>query len=441
MTVPVIYGMILLMTFGLVDTFFVSLLGTDQLAAISFTFPVTFTVISLNIGLGIGTSATIARLMGAGNSETAQGAGTGALMLTFIMALVLAIIGLGTMDPIFKILGATEVELPYIKDYMIVWYGAGLFLSLPMVGNAILRANGDTKTPSMIMALGGAINAILDPLFIFGWGPVPAMGIQGAALATLIAWAVGSVQIIYLLNKRGLIIPRMLKVAELRNYSRDILKIGVPAAGANMMTPIANGVMTSIVAGYGAAAVASWGVGGRIESIASIVILAMSMTLPPFISQNYGASYLHRVRSSYLACLKFVMLWQLLVFIIMWALAPYIASIFAKEQEVKDLIELFLMIVPLGYGLQGIIILTNSSLNAMHKPMSALSLSIIRLFVFFVPISWLGSIMFGLEGMFWMGIFANLLTAAVAYFWFQKLLREEMHSASVEEQNKLGESV
>ena len=426
MTIPVIYGMILLMTFGLVDTFFVSMLGTEQLAAISFTFPVTFTVISLNIGLGIGTSATIAKLLGAGDTDIAHGAGTGALILTFLMALILAFIGLLTIEPIFLLLGATETELPYIKDYMLVWYGAGLFLSLPMVGNAVLRANGDTKTPSIIMALGGAINAVLDPLLIFGFGPIPALGIQGAAIATLIAWAVGSLQIMHLLAiKRKLIIPRMLSVKELHTYSRDILKIGVPAAGANMLTPVANGIMTAIVAGYGSAAVASWGVGGRIESIASIVILALSMTLPPFISQNYGACNMARVRSAYQRCLKFVMLWQLLVFVLMWVLAPLIAEIFANETEVQELITLFLMIVPLGYGLQGIIILTNSSLNAMHKPMSALTLSIIRLFVFFVPISWLGSFLFGLKGMFFMGIMANLLTACVAWLLFQRLLTEE----------------
>ncbi len=435
MTVPVIYGMILLMTFGLVDTFFVSLLGTEQLAAISFTFPVTFTVISLNIGLGIGTSATIAKLMGAGDKTTAHGAGTGALVLSFIMASVLALFGLFTIEPIFTLLGASEAEMPYIKDYMLLWYGAGIFLALPMVGNAVLRANGDTKTPSMIMALGGAVNALLDPLFIFGFGPVPAMGIQGAALATLIAWAVGSAQIIYLLVKRDLIIPRMLTIKELREYSRNILKIGVPAAGANMLTPIANGVMTAIVAGFGSAAVASWGVGGRIESIASIVILALSMTLPPFISQNYGASRIQRVKDAYLLCLKFVLYWQFAVFLVMWLLAPFIPRIFAQEQEVVDLIQLFLMIVPIGYGLQGIIILTNSSFNAMHKPMSALLLSVIRLFVFFVPISWLGSLLYQLEGMFWMGIVANLLTASVAFMWFKRLLDEEMNALIVNEQN------
>lgn len=427
MTVPVIFGMILLMTFGLVDTYFVSRLGTEQLAAISFTFPVTFTVISLNIGLGIGTSATIAKLLGAGEGSTAKGAGTGALILSFIMATVLALVGWFTIEPIFLQLGATQEHMPYIIDYMLVWYAAGIFLSLPMVGNAVLRAAGDTKTPSMIMALGGFINAVLDPILIFGWGPVPAMGIQGAALATLIAWIVGSGQIVYLLAiKRKLIIPRLLSLREIREYSRDILKIGIPAAGANMLTPIANGIMTAIVAVYGSAAVASWGVGGRIESIACIVILALSMTLPPFISQNFGAGKLSRVKSSYYLCLRFLLLWQFGVFVVMWLLSPFIASAFAKEQEVIDLIQLFLMIVPIGYGLQGIIILTNSSLNAMHKPMMALTLSVVRLFVFFVPISYLGSYLYKLPGMFWFGLIANLCTALVAFFWFRRLLNCEM---------------
>lgn len=431
MTVPVVMGMILLMTFGLVDTFFVSLLGTEQLAAISFTFPVTFTVISLNIGLGIGTSASIAKLLGSGESGTAQGAGTGALILSFIMAIGLAILGLLTIDPIFIMLGATTEQLPYIRDYMLVWYGAGVFLSLPMVGNAILRANGDTKTPSVIMALGGFINAVLDPVLIFGLGPIPAMGIQGAALATLIAWGVGSFQIIYLLAiKRKLIMPRMLSLREIKEYSANILKIGVPAAGANMLTPIANGVMTAIVAKYGSAAVASWGVGGRIESIACIVVLALSMTLPPFISQNFGAGKIHRVKEAYQVTLKFVMMWQFTVFVLMWLISPYIASVFSDEEDVIQLIQLFLMIVPLGYGLQGIIILTNSSLNAMHKPMKALMLSIIRLFVFFVPISYLGSLLYQLEGMFWMGILANLLTAIVAFSWFRRTVNNELQSSS-----------
>lgn len=425
MTLPMIMGMVMLMTFGLVDTFFVSLLGTDELAAISFTFPVTFTVISLNIGLGIGTSATIARYLGAGNAHLAREFGSGALMLSFLLVGLLAVIGFFSIEPVFRLLGASESQLVHIRDYMHIWYVAGIFLALPMVGNAVLRASGDTKTPSAVMAAGGLINAILDPLLIFGWGPFPALGIQGAALATMIAWIAGCVYILYLLVQRGLILPRLLTLSEFRMTSRAVLKIGLPAAGANMLTPVANGVLTAIVATYGAEAVATWGVGNRLESIACIVVLALSMSLPPFISQNFGAGRIDRVKEGYMLCMRFVMLWQFGIFLLLWLASPLIAMTFAEEQRVADLIQLFLMIVPLGYGLQGIIILTNSSFNAMHKPMSALLLSLLRLFVFFVPISYLGSRLYALPGMFVAGILANVLTALVAFLWFKRLLEEE----------------
>jgi putative MATE family efflux protein len=239
MTLPMIVGMVVLMTFGLVDTFFIGMLGTQQLAAISFTFPVTFTVISLNIGLGIGTSAIIAKLLGAGQHNQAKETATGALMLTMVLAIVLAIIGVMTMEPIFRLMGADEAQLVFIKEYMLVWYGAGVFLAMPMVGNSVLRASGDTKTPSYVMAFGGLINVILDPILIFGWGPVPAFGIQGAAIATLIAWAVGLFYILYVLAvKRKLIEAKLLNWQQLKRSTGGILKIGLPAAGANMLTPI-----------------------------------------------------------------------------------------------------------------------------------------------------------------------------------------------------------
>lgn len=423
MTIPMILGMILLMSFGLIDTFFVSMLGTDELAAISFTFPVTFTVISLNIGLGIGTSAIIGKLQGQGDRTNARLYATGAITLSTLMVGVLALLGYLTIEPIFRLLGAQENLMPHIIDYMEIWYLSGVFLCIPMVGNSVLRACGDTKTPSIIMAVGGAINAALDPILIFGFGPIEGMGIQGAAYATLVAWIVGASWIIYLLAiKRDLMLPRLLNFDELRTSSKAILKIGLPAAGANMLTPIAGAVMTAVVAGYGAESVAAWGVGSRLESMASIVVLALSMTLPPFISQNLGARKIARVEASYKITLRFVVLWQLVVFVLLWLASPLIASVFAKEQEVAVLISLFLSIVPLGYGMQGIVILTNSSFNAMHMPMTALNLSVLRLFVLFVPISYLGSVLFGLTGLFVGNVIANLLMATFSYVWFKRAL-------------------
>ena len=307
-----------------------------------------------------------------------------------------------------------------IYDYMSIWYLAGVFLAIPMVGNAVLRASGDTKTPSIIMALGGAINAILDPILIFGWLGFPALGIQGAAIATCIAWAVCSVWIIYLLAvKRQLMEAKILNWQEFRAAANGVLTIGLPAAGSNMLTPITAAVVTYIVAQYGAESVAAWGVGNRLESIASIVVLALSMSLPPFISQNFGANQYARIQASYQLCIKFVMIWQLIIFAILALSSRFIASIFAEEQAVADLITLFLLIVPLGYGLQGIVILTNSSFNAMHKPMIALWLSIIRLFVCYIPITALGSYWFGLEGLFWGCVLANVVAAIVSLVWFK----------------------
>ncbi|MFT5923539.1 MAG: putative MATE family efflux protein [Paraglaciecola sp.] len=423
MTLPMIIGMVVLMTFGLVDTFFIGMLGTQQLAAISFTFPVTFTVISLNIGLGIGTSAIIAKLLGAGQHHQAKETATGALMLTMLLAIIFAGIGVITIEPIFRLMGADPLQLVLIKEYMLVWYAAGVFLAMPMVGNSVLRAYGDTKTPSYVMAFGGLVNVILDPILIFGWGPVPALGIQGAAIATLIAWAFGLFYILYILVvKRRLIESRLLNWQQLKRSTGGILKIGVPAAGANMLTPISAGIVTAIVADYGPEAVAAWGVGGRLESIASIVVLSLSMSLPPFISQNFGANKLKRVGQAYSLCVKFVIVWQLFILAVLSLFSGVIADIFTNESNVASTIIMFLMIVPIGYGLQGVTILTNSSFNAMHMPMSALSLNFMRLFVFFVPFSYIGSYWFDLSGLFWAGAIANITVGCIAYIWCKTIL-------------------
>jgi len=433
MTIPMIYGLILLMTFNLIDTFFVSMLGTQPLAAISFTFPVTFTVISLMIGLGIGTSAVIAKFIGLDEHQSAKNSATAALYLAAVVVIGLSFIGYLFTDELFTLLGAEESLLPLIHQYIDIWYIGSFFLIGPMIGNAVLRASGDTKTPGIVMGSAGLINAILDPIFIFGLGPVPAMGLQGAAIATLMSWLFGFCFVLIILTKKkDLIHTHLLPIKQLISSCYGILKIGLPAAGANMLTPIAAAVMTAIAAGYGETAVAGFGVGSRIESIGSLVVLALSMTLPPFISQNFGASKMHRVEQAYKTSIKFVLLWQILVYAILVVAAPWIAAIFSKEQAVADIIVLFIWILPLGYGLQGVVILTNSSFNALHKPMVALSLSIIRLFICYVPFAYLGSYLYGLQGFFIGALAGNLVMAIISYQQFSKQFTSDKFIAEEE---------
>ncbi len=425
MTVPMLFGMITLMSFNLVDTFFISMLGTHELAAVSFTFPVTFTVISLAIGLSIGTSAVIAKAHGSGDSSGAKADGLAALWLSAYLVLGLSIIGYLTMDPLFRLLGAKEDTLPFIHDYMSWWFGGSVLLITPMIGNAVLRAAGDTKTPSLMMACSGLVNAILDPILIFGWGPIPAYGVEGASIASVISWTVSFSLILYLIMvKRKLVATGHQPLPEFIRISRRILHIGLPAAGANMLTPLAMAVLTAIMASYGAHAVAAYGVGARIESIACLVVLALSMTLPPFVSQNFGAKQLPRIADAYQLCLGFVMKWQFAVYVLLAIAAPWLAAVFSDDAQVQHLICWFVWILPLGYGLQGIVILTNSSLNALHLPLRALSLSVVRLFVFYVPMAWLGGKLFGVIGIFVGGLLANVLIAVTALLVFRRTLTD-----------------
>jgi putative MATE family efflux protein len=427
MTAPMIIGMAMLFTFSLVDTLFISFLGTDPLTAISFTFPVTFMIMSLAIGLGIGTSAVVAKYMGRADFDKAKEASTVTNYLAIFCGTVTVLICWLLHDGIFRAIGASEEILLLIREYMLIWLPGSILLVAIMNSNSILRACGDTKTPSLLMAASGLINAIMDPILIFGLGPVPALGIRGAALATLISWLVGFAYLSYVLIHRLELISRMIPSRKvLLASSREMLRIGLPAAGANMMTPLAAGVMTAIAAGFGEQAVAAFGVGSRIEPLATLVVLAMSSTLPPLISQNFGAHRLDRVEEAYRLATRFIVAWQLGVYLVLAAFAGLIALIFSQDPAVLSVIKLYIWVLPLGYGFQGIIILTNSALNALHRPLEALYLSLARFFVFYVPLAWLGSQLFGMPGFFAGALTGNLLMAAISLRAFKRALGAEM---------------
>lgn len=431
MTIPMCLGMFMMFTFSLVDTFFVSLLGTAELTAISFTFPVTFTIMSLAIGLGIGASAVVAKYLGRDDLERAKESSTVINYVALLFAAALIALCWFFMGPLFRAMGADDALLTLIGDYMAVWFPGSVLLVGLMTANSILRAHGDSKTPSMIMAGSGLINAVLDPLLIFGYGPVPAMGIQGAAFATLAAWVVGYGYLFYHLALRHQFISLQMPSRKiLFSSAREMLRIGLPAAGANMMTPLAMGTMTAIAAGFGTSVVAAFGVGARLEPMATLVVLAMSSTLPPLISQNYGASRLDRISEAYAMSLRFVLLWQGAVYALLTLIAPWIAGLFSTDAEVLATIRLFLWILPAGYGLQGVIILSNSSLNAMHRPLSALMLSIVRFFGLYVPFAWIGSRLMGVEGFFIGAVCANAVMAVISWITVKRVLAQERANCS-----------
>lgn len=430
MTLPMILGIMAILLFNLVDTFFIGLMGAKELAAVSFTFPVSFVLMNIAMGLGIGTATVLAAKIGSGDKLSAKRICTHALLLAVVSAIPLSAFGILTLTPLFRLLGADESTLPLISDYMNIWFAGLLFLYVPMIGNSTIRATGDTKTPSIIMALAGLANGIMDPILIFGIGPIPALGIQGAAIATVISWLVASIAVIYLLatHKRmitlqGFGFTRL--STTLPTIIQDwysMLRIGIPASATNMLGPIVLGILTRLISQYGEAAVAGYGVGTRIESLAMVVVMALSSVMTPFVAQNYGAGKQQRIKESLRAALIFSVCWELLITLILLTAAKPIAQIFNNNTAVIDTTALFLWIVPISYGFQGMVMVICSSLNALQRPAIGMFINCIRLFALSIPFAYIGDSVLGLKGVF-IGIsIANIIAGLGALLWISNRL-------------------
>jgi len=417
MSIPSGLGILSLLIFNLADTYFVSLLGTNQLAALSFTFPVTFIIMSVMIGLGSGLSSSLARLIGKGDNDNDNISAytVNGLLLGFLITALLSTVGYLTISPLFNMLGAEQQLLPYITDYVSVWYIAILFLVVPLMGNSALRATGNTKFPSLVMAVAGLINVILDPMFIFGWWFIPAMGIQGAAIATLISWGLSMIASIILLMRSQLVSSFTFIPAYTLTVWRRVLRVGRPAALSQMINPLGNAILMALLASYEAAAVAAFGVGIRVESLLLITITALSSSLTPFIAQNLGAGQLTRARDALISCAKFSIVCQMICYIIIAVLAQPIAQLFSDDPQVIEYIVVFLRIVPLAYGALGVVILLANALNAYNRPGSSLLINLARLFLVLLPMAWLGSELIGPTGIFAAIAIANILIGGASY--------------------------
>ncbi|AHV36432.2 MATE family efflux transporter [Aeromonas hydrophila YL17] len=428
MTGPMILGIVAILAFNLVDTFFVGMLGTQALAAISFTFPVTFVVTSLAMGLGAGLSAVMGHALGQGKHEEAARITTDNLFLAVLLVTFIAVAGALTIHPLFRLLGASDALIALIYDYMLIWYLTVPMLVLPMVGNAAIRATGDTKTPSLVMTVAGLVNGVLDPLLIFGIGPFPEWGIRGAAIATSLSWLMAMLVSLYILRHReGLLRWRLSPRPQLLAHWRALLHVAVPASFTNMLNPLANAVLMTIFAGLGTEVVAAYGAASRVEALLLIVMMALSSVLAPFISQNCGAGNPARAKAALQLCMRFALLFQLAVYALTWLLAPFIADLFSDHPQVVRLIVLYLHLVPIGYGFQGMVMLLASALNGVRASSISFLFNGLRLFVFLLPGAWLGAKLGGEQGIYLGILLANLAAGTLAWWYARHRFEQLCH--------------
>jgi putative MATE family efflux protein len=368
---PMVIGMAAVILFNVVDTFYVGRLGAQELAAMSFTFPVVFFVMNIAIGMGVGVVSVISRVIGEDDRKRVQRLATDGLILANALVVIASIGGLLTIRPLFTALGASPQMIVLIREYMTPWYIGIGFIVIPMVGNSAIRATGDTKTPSVIMAIAGGVNIILDPLLIFGIGPFPRLELQGAAIATLLSYSITFAAALWILAKREHMIDfSRPKVSEVLASWRVILYVGIPATATNVMLPVANGILTRMVAGFGPTAVAAFGVGTRIEGLSLIGVHAL------FIA---------------------------------------VGALFNPDPEIVETVAHYLWIMPASYGLLGLVQVVSATFNSVNQPMKSALIILLRLFVFGVPLAFVFSRGMGVTGIFVGLACANAVVGVIAY--------------------------
>jgi putative MATE family efflux protein len=426
MTVPMLLGITTLMAQAFIDTYFLGMVGDRALAAYSFGYPILMIVTSVAIGLGAGTSSVVARAIGADDHERSKRLATDSMVLSLIIALVCMVTGFLTIDPLFRALGVPDDMLPTVRSFMTILYSAVPFIVLGMVATATMRATGDTRLPSKLMIGGAIVNVVLDPIFIFGLGPIPALGLNGAAIAGLLARGLFFVVATYYLWRHlELLGFERPDGAAMRRSWRDILHVGLPAAGTNIIVPVGATLVTAMIARYGPEAVAGFGVAHRVESLVLVIYYAMSSIIGPFVGQNLAAGQQDRIRQSLRLCAGFAILSGILIAALLALGSGLLPRLFSDNPDVTDVTQLYLWIAPLSYGTYGIVMVVNAAFNGLGQPMPGVVISVTRILVLYVPLALAGSALFGIAGIFAAYALANIVSGIFGYVWAQRTAQAE----------------
>jgi putative MATE family efflux protein len=430
LTIPMLFGIMGMVVFNLVDTIYVGRLGTAELAALSFTFPVVMVVTSIGLGIGLGASSLISFAIGEGNHGKVQRITSDSLVLSLLLVTIFISVGYFTIDPLFTALGATPEILVLIHQYMEVWYLGVPFVIVPMVGNNALRAKGDMKTPATIMLIIVVVNIILDPLLIFGLGPFPELGLKGAAIATVFARGLSLFIGLYVLHYRdNMLTFKSPGITEVLSSWKNLLSIALPAAGARMIVPIAIGIVTHLIASYGAAPVAAYGAASRAEFFMLAILMALSSVLNPFVGQNIGANKVERAKEALNKGIRFALLWGIGSFLVLLLIARPVARLFSTEAEVIENIVLYLNIVPIGYALRGIFDIAANVLYVLRKPLLSAGLVLMQMIILIVPLIYIGSYFYGIKGVFIGLVTANIIAGIVGYLVLKNQLKNPITGA------------
>tara|TARA_R110002049_G_scaffold44333_3_gene129851 strand:- start:89141 stop:90544 length:1404 start_codon:yes stop_codon:yes gene_type:complete len=404
-------GLMAVFLVDFVDMIFISMLGKAELAAaVGYAGAILFFTTSFGIGLSIAAGALVSRALGAGEAALARERTTHALTYGVVFGVIFAVAIWLALPVLVSLLGAKGETAALAVHFLQIVVPSVPFLMLGMMGGAVLRAHGDARRAMFATISGGLVNAILDPILIFGFD----LELTGAAVASFVARVVIAVMAMLPLIRHygGIARPRM---AGMMRDLRPVLAIAFPAILAQIATPVGQAYVTRAMAGYGEAAVAGMAIVMRMMPVAFGVIFALSGAVGPIIGQNFGAGDMDRVRRGFNAAVVFVAVVVVVVSAVLFGLRGQIAALFAAEGITRDLIYLFCGPLALAFFFPGVMFVANAAFNNMGRPFLSTFTNWGRNALALIPMVWLGSTLFGAPGVLIGQFAAGVLFGIVAW--------------------------
>ncbi|WP_420432660.1 MATE family efflux transporter [Hyphobacterium sp.] len=431
MIIPMSFGIVAMMLTGVIDTYWVGTLGTSQQAAVQLSFPVTMLVMSISIGLGAGAVSVVSRAAGEKDDTIVRRTATDALSLSILAVGLVSILGVIFVEPLFRLIGASDTMIPHVIDYMTVWFGGIVLIVGPMVASNILRALGNAVLPSMMMIAAAVVNMILDPIFILdeislGWAGIDwsmaalGWGVSGAALATVAANAVTFLMIgSYLVFREKLIDFTWHGFDELLHNWGEIGRVGLPAAASNTFNPFA---LTIVMGGlgmaqFGDAAVGGVGVAARLEAFAIVPLFALSASIGPVTGQNGGAGITARVREAFAKSFLFCLVWSLAMAVIILLLSRWLAPAFLPSEMGQEVARTYWGLVTLTIAGYGISMAASAGFNGLGRPSFGVMITSSRAIMMAVFAVIGGIVMSAPVGVIAGIALANILSGAGTAYW------------------------
>lgn len=422
LAVPIVGANLLQTAYQLIDTFWVGRLGSEAVAAVSMSFPVVFFLISLVSGFTIAGTILVAQYKGARDQARVDHVAAQTLMANVFASLVVAASGYFASPLLMHIMGAPSGVFGPAVAYLRITFVGMIFLFAYFSFQSLMRGVGDVKTPLYIVFGTVALNAVLDPLFILGWGPIPALGVAGAALSTVLCQGLAAVIGLSLLFSGRYAVH--LRVANLPLHWAllgRLVKLGAPSSVEQSMRALGIAIMMALVARFGTTPLASYGIATRVLSFIIIPALGFAMASTTLVGQNIGSRQMERAEHSakLAAGVAFGVLTSVGVLVFLFA-QPIVAVFVPGEPQTIALGGRILRIIALAFGLIGVQMVLLGALRGAGATIAAMVLTLVSFWILRLPMAWgLSLTSLGVTGI-WISLPAsNVLSALVAWLWFR----------------------